>query len=64
VQSLLVIGLVDEALQRGPRFHQVGSAFHSLRYAVTSLMVDKGFTIKVVLTIAVCIAATLPPSQW
>ena len=33
------------------------SVFRSLRYAVRSLMGDKGFTITVVLTIAVCIAA-------
>src|SRR5579862_780663 len=35
----------------------MGSAFRSLRYAVRSLRGDKGFTITVVLTIAVCIAA-------
>ena len=33
------------------------SAFRNLRYAVRSLMGDKGFTVTVVLTIAVCIAA-------
>lgn len=33
------------------------SVFRSLRYAVRSLMGDKGFTVTVVLTIAVCIAA-------
>ncbi len=35
----------------------MGSAFRNLRHAVRSLMGDKGFTITVVLTIAVCIAA-------
>src|ERR1700688_1988718 len=35
----------------------MGSAFRNLRHAVRSLMQDKGFTITVVLTIAVCIAA-------
>jgi hypothetical protein len=35
----------------------MGSVFRNLRHAVRSLMGDKGFTITVVLTIAVCIAA-------
>ena len=35
----------------------MGSAFQSLRYAVRSLLADKGFTATVVLTVAVCIAA-------
>jgi predicted permease len=35
----------------------MGSAFRNLRHAVRSLMGDKGFTVTVVLTIAVCIAA-------
>jgi len=35
----------------------MGSAFNSLRHAVRSLLGDKGFTVTVVLTIAVCIAA-------
>jgi len=35
----------------------MGSAFRNLRQAVRSLMGDKGFTVTVVLTIAVCIAA-------
>src|SRR5579872_5169799 len=35
----------------------MGSAFQSLRHAVRTLMGDKGFTVTVVLTIAVCIAA-------
>ena len=35
----------------------MGSAFRNLRHAVRSLTGDKGFTITVVLTIAVCIAA-------
>src|SRR5579863_1344221 len=35
----------------------MASAFRDLRQAVRSLMGDKGFTITVVLTIAVCIAA-------
>ena len=35
----------------------MGSAFRNIRHAVRSLMGDKGFTVTVVLTIAVCIAA-------
>jgi len=35
----------------------MGFAFQNLRHAVRSLMGDKGFTVTVVLTIAVCIAA-------
>ena len=35
----------------------MGSTFRNLRHAVRSLMGDKGFTVTVVLTIAVCIAA-------
>src|SRR5258708_11266397 len=35
----------------------MGSAFRNLRHAVRSLISDKGFTVTVVLTIAVCIAA-------
>ena len=35
----------------------MGSAFRNLRHAVRSLLGDKGFTVTVVLTIAVCIAA-------
>src|SRR5260370_1274774 len=35
----------------------MGTAFRNLRHAVRSLMGDKGFTVTVVLTIAVCIAA-------
>ncbi len=35
----------------------MGSAFSNLRHAVRSLIGDKGFTVTVVLTIAVCIAA-------
>jgi predicted permease len=35
----------------------MGSAWRNLRYAVRSLLGDKGFTITVVLTIAICIAA-------
>src|SRR5579862_6071595 len=35
----------------------MGSIFRGLRLAVRSLMGDKGFTITIVLTIAVCIAA-------
>ncbi len=35
----------------------MGSALRNLRHAVRSLMGDKGFTVTVVLTIAVCIAA-------
>src|ERR1700691_1725091 len=35
----------------------MSSAFRNIRYAVRSLLGDKGFTITVVLTIAVCIAA-------
>lgn len=35
----------------------MGSAFRELRHAVRSLVGDKGFTVTVVLTIAVCIAA-------
>ena len=35
----------------------MGSALRNLRHAVRSLMGDKGFTVAVVLTIAVCIAA-------
>jgi predicted permease len=35
----------------------MGSFFRNFRYAVRSLMGDKGFTVTVVLTIAVCIAA-------
>jgi predicted permease len=35
----------------------MGSAFRTLRHAVRSLTGDKGFTVTVVLTIAVCIAA-------
>ena len=32
-------------------------AFRNLRHAIRSLMGDKGFTLTVVLTIAICIAA-------
>src|SRR6202011_4320638 len=35
----------------------MGSAFRDLRHAVRSLVGDKGFTVTVILTIAVCIAA-------
>jgi predicted permease len=35
----------------------MGSTFRNLRHAIRSLMGDKGFTVTVVLTIAVCIAA-------
>src|ERR1039457_863788 len=35
----------------------MGSAFRNLLHAVRSLMGDKGFTVTVVLTVAVCIAA-------
>ncbi len=35
----------------------MGSAFRNLRHAIRSLMGDRGFTVTVVLTIAVCIAA-------
>jgi predicted permease len=35
----------------------MGSAFRNLRHAVRSLVSDKGFTVTVILTIAVCIAA-------
>ena len=35
----------------------MGSVFRDLRHAIRSLMGDKGFTVTVVLTIAVCIAA-------
>ena len=35
----------------------MGSAFRNLLHAVRSLIGDKGFTVTVVLTIAVCIAA-------
>src|ERR1035437_6707388 len=37
----------------------MGSAFRKLPHAVRSLMGDKGFTVTVVLTIAVCIAANI-----
>jgi len=35
----------------------MGSLFRNLRYAVRSLSADKGFTLVVILTIAICIAA-------